>query len=300
MTTIPFFATGQEGGLDDRGYIRRLRELIGDVPKAADEQGTGLGNALRYNMQTVPVNDDDLFSVTVNGTAQTVVMTPTPTAGQVFVDFDTGRMIYGTPPPSTPANNITIIKNTVRWRDSTLKEALMDGARNMWPKLGKRNVDQSLTLSTLNWDYALPALFNDPNIRIYDVGVREIPASAEFFHSIGDWEQTSLTNIRIPISQGFAPGSTLEIKYEGPYGSLSEVEPKAQMLPLWWAAGTLLGFKEAVRVRSDTQNVNAEASANPPGTQQNTGAWFIRQFYTSLNQMSRPRRAVAAGTMYNR
>jgi hypothetical protein len=299
MTVSPFVVTGQEAGLDDRQYIRRLRELLNDVPKAADEQGTGLGNALRYNLQTVPINDDDMFSVTVDGTQLQVVNTVSPTSTQVFVDFDTGRMIFGNPPSAT-ANNITILKNTVRWRDSTLKEALTDGARMMWPKLGKIATDTSITLATLVWDYQLPSVFNDANIRITDVGIREIPQSTERFRPVTGWERVGNTTLRIPGSQGFSPGATVQIMYEAPYASLSEVEPKAQMLPLWYAAGMLLGFKESQRVRTDTQNVTAEASANPNGSQQNAGAFFMRQYTASLNQMARVRKAQGAQTVYDR
>lgn len=300
MTTLsPFVTTGQESGLSDRQYVRRLRELLDDIPKPADEQGSGLGNALRYNVQTVPVNDDDYLSITVDGNALQVVEIPTPAPGQVFVDFDTGRMIFGTP-PSANTNNITILKNTVRWRDSTLKEALMDGVRMMYPKLGKIATNEDLSLATLEWDYTLPSIFNDANIRITGVGVREIPASSNYFRPLSGWEQIGNTTLRIPSSQGFSPGATIQVSYEAPYSSLSEVEPKAQMLPIWYAAGMLLGFKEARRVRTDTQNVAAEASANQPGIQQNAGAFFMRQFTAGLTQLARVRKAATPETDYDR
>lgn len=301
MTVSPFVTSGQESGLDDRTYIRRFRELIGDIPKAADEQGSGLGNALRYNMQTVPVNDDNYLSITVDGVAQQIVTSPQPSAGEVFVDFDTGRMIYGTP-PATGTNNITILKNTVRWRDSTIKEALMDGVRNMYPKIFRLVQDTSITIATLVWDYELPSIFNDHFVRVTSVGLREIPASSNRFIPINAWEVIPgpTPTLRLPTSQGFSPGATIQITYEAPLASLSEVPPKAQALPLWYAAGMLLGFKEATRVRTDTQNVAAEAQANPVGSQQNAGVFFMRQFQTGLSQMSRVRSAAAPHTTYSR
>lgn len=299
MTASPFIVTGQEAGLDDRDYIRRARELLKDIPQPADELGSGLGNALRYNQQTVPINDDDLFSITVAGTPVQVITTPTPTSGQVFVDFDTGRMIFGNPPPSG-TNNISIIKNTVTWRDSTIKEALMDGVRNMWPKLGRVAVDTSITLATLVWDYQLPPIFNDQNVRITDVALREVPASSERFKPLTGWEFVPPITLRIPPSQWFTPGSTIEITYEAPFASLSEVEAKAQSLPIWYAAGMLLGFRESTRVRSDRQTVTAEQSANPVGSEQNAGTFYMRQFQTSLSQMARVRKALAPQTTYAR
>lgn len=293
MTSLAF-VTGQEAGLDDRHYIRRFRELVEDIPKPADEQGNGLGNAVRYNMNVVPINDDDLFQVVVNGTAQTIVQTlpasGIPAAGSVFVDFDTGRMIFGTPPPAG-TNNMTILKNTVRWRDSTILEALTDGARNMWPKLGRVNTDTTLSINVNQWEYLLPAIFTDQNVRLVEVAIREIPAATERFRPISGWIQIPPATLRLPTSQFYSPGATIQLVYECPYGSLSQVEPKAQSLPIWYAAGMLLGFKETKRVRTDTQNVASEASANPVGAQQNAGAFFLRQFQTALSQMARTRKA---------
>lgn len=299
MTVSPFVTTGQEAGLSDRQYIRRLRELLDDIPKPADEQGSGLGNSIRYNVQTSPINDDDYLSVEVDGVNLQIIEVPTPTNGEVFVDFDTGRMIFGTP-PAAEDNNILVLKNTARWRDSTLKEALMDGVRNMYPKMGKIATDESLSIAVLQWDYPLPSIFNDANLRITGVGIREIPASSNYFRPLSGWEQIGNTTLRVPPSQGFAPGATIQLTYEAPYGSLSEVEQKAQMLPIWYAAGMLLGFKDAKRQRVDTNNVTAEANANPPGSQQNSGAFFIRQFYTTLSQLARVRKSPTPQTDYDR
>ena len=299
MTTSPFVTNGQEMGMDERTYIHKLRELLGDIPRAADEQGTGLGTSLKYNMQTVPVNDDEYFSVVVDGSTLQVVTVPTPAPGQVFVDFDTGRTIYGLP-PSANTNNIYISKNTVRWRDSMLKEALMGGVRQMSPKVGRNGEYTDITLATLQYEYPLPPLFADPAVRISEVGVREIPASTNFFRPISGWERINNTTLRIPPSQSFTPGATVQVLWDGPYGSLSEVEMGCADLPLWYAAGMLLGFKETRRSNSDIQNLAAEAGANPTGTQQNAGSFFMKQFYAALAQKARPQRARMPQSTYQR
>lgn len=293
----PSIFTGQEAGLDNRQYVRRLRELIGDIPKPADEQGSGVGNAIRYNMNVVPINDDDYLSVTVDGTPLQPVETPNPTANQVYIDFDSGRMEFGAP-PSANTNNITVLKNTVRWRDSTMLEAMMDGVRNAWPKLGLIAVDTSLSISVNVWQYTLPAVFNDPNVRLIQVSVREVPAATERFHPISGWWISGNNQLQLPTSQSFSPGATIMLEYDAPYGSLSQLEGKAQSLPIWYAAGMLLGFKEATRVRTDTMNVTSEASANQVGAQQNAGSFFMRQYYTVLNQMARPRRMPSIMSTY--
>lgn len=290
MTVSPFITTGQEAGLSNTQYIRRLRELLDDIPKPADEQASGLGNAKRYNFNIAPINDDQYCQIFVGGTQQQIIQVDTPTGNEVYVDFDTGRTIFGTPPPAL-ANNINFYKNTVRWRDSTLLEALTDGARNMWPKLGRIAYDTSLSISVNVWQYQLPPIFNDPNVRLIDVSIREVPESTERFIPLSGWWLSGLNQLQLPTSQGFSPGATIMLEYEAPYASLSEVESKAQALPLWYAAGMLLGFKESRRVRTDTANVTTEAQANPVGAQSNAGSFYMRQFYTALSQMARVRRA---------
>jgi hypothetical protein len=291
--------TGQEAGLDDRQYLRRLRELLQDVPSPADEQASGTGTALRYDLSIRPVNDDDYFQVIVDGTPQTVVQVPTPSPGQVYVDFDTGRLLFGSP-PAVGTNNVIVYKNTVKWRDSTLLELLLEGARNMWPKLGRIVTDDtSIIIQTLVWDYPLPPPFNDPSVRLTQVAVRSIPAASERFHPIAAWDRIGNGILRIPPSQLWPPGSSVQLVYEAPYASLSQVEAKAQMLPLWFAGGSVMMFKEQKRTLLDTQNVTSEGQANPVGSQGNSGAALMRQFYTALSQMSRVRTSVQPTTVYD-
>ncbi len=301
MTVVsPFVTTGQEAGLSDTQMLRRLRELMDDVPKPAEEQASGLGNALRYNFNTVPIIDDsETCELIVGSTKQQIIQTPDPAANsnQAYVNFDTGRVIFGTPPPFGE-NNITFFKDTARWRDSTLLESMADGARQMWPKLGKRDNDTSMTIAVNQWQYNLPPLFSDANVRIIDVQLREIPSSTNRFEPNNYWTLTANNQLQFAPSQFYTPGATIMVVYEAPYSSLSQVESKAQMLPIWYAAGMLLGFKEAKRTRTDTQNVASEASANPPGAQQNAGAFYMRQFYTGLAQLSRVRKARRFRTTY--
>jgi hypothetical protein len=97
-----------------------------------------------------------------------------------------------------------------------------------------------------------------------------------------------LKQIEIPRSQYFTPGATLWLEYKAPFRSLSELEPQAYDLPLWYAAGQLLGFDESRRTKMDTQTPAAEASANPPGYQQNTGAWYMTQFRNMMASLAAP------------
>lgn len=299
--STPAIVTGQEAGISDEVFVARLRELLQDTPKPADEQATGTGTALRVRMQTVPINDDAMFSVVADNVTQAVVQTYNPAvgvpAGSVYVDFNTGLLIFGTPPSAT-TNNITVSKNSVKWRDSVLLETLKDGMREMSHRYFRVDTDSTLTTAVNVWDYTLPAIFFDPNVRLVDVAIRSIPYATERFRPISGWERIGLDTLRLPRSQAYPPGSSVQLTFEAPYTSLSQMEPKAQMLPLWYAAGTLMMFGEQKRVRTDIQNVAVEGQANPVSAHSNSGAALLRQFYTALDRGGRIHRSRRPMTTY--
>jgi hypothetical protein len=115
-----------------------------------------------------------------------------------------------------------------------------------------------------------------------------VPSSVNRPISISGFQRRGLNIIEIPTSQCYTPGATLFVEYTAPYRSLSELEPQLYDLPLWYAAGQLLGFDEARRTVTAVQGVSAEASAGPPGYQQNTGAWYMTQFRQMLATLPPP------------
>jgi hypothetical protein len=275
---------GSEAGTADRVYAWRLRQLLRDLPVSANEQANGDGVTTLFQMQKVPIYDDQNTIVVMSGNTVPIVRSrDLLTGANVYVDFDNGMVLFGqgNAPPAA-SNNVAIQKTRVRWTDGVLIDALNGGLRQLFPRLFKRGVDTSITLQVNQWDYTLSNAFFDSRTQIISVSVQEVPSSVNRPVPISGWTQRGLNTIDIPTSQRYTPGATVWIEYRGPFRSLAELDPQMKDLPLYYAAGQLLGFDEARRTRADTQSPAAESSANPPMYQQNAGSWFMNQFNAML------------------
>jgi hypothetical protein len=292
---------GSEAGISDHVFVQRLRQLLRDNPISANEQANGNGTSTYFQMQKVPVYDDKYLVVAVDGIQIPLVASRIQVApGNCWMDTDTGQLVFGTA-PDVGAGNIIIQKQRVRWSNSVLLQSLNGGLRQLFPTLFKWAVDTSVTLQVNQWDYTLPNAFWDPRVRILSVSIQEVPSSVNRPVPISGFTQRGLTTIDIPTSQRYTPGATVWIEYTAPYRSLTELEPQAYDLPLWYAAAQLLGFDEARRTRMDTITPTVESSASPPMYQQNAGSWFLTQFKVLLTQLAqRPMRMPRAISSYER
>lgn len=279
---------GSEAGVSDRTFARRLRQLLRDLPVQANEQANGNGMSTVFQLTKVPIYDDSRCEVFVGSTQYPIVESPASlSTGNCFLDFDTGALIFHEP-PAAGQNNVVIQHSRVRWTEAVLMASLYGGLRQLFPAMFKRQTDTSITMQVNQWLYALPEDFWDPRVRIIAAYIQEVPSSVNRPVPIAGFYRVGLNQLQVPTSQRYTPGATLWLDYTAPYRSLSELEPQAYDLPIWYAAGQLLGFDEPRRTRVDTQSPAAEQSANPPGYQQNTGAWFMTQFRTLLAQLSAP------------
>lgn len=279
---------GGEAGVSDQTFVQRLRELLRDYPVPANEQANGNNTSANFQLQKIPIYDDKYVSVMVGGVVVPLVGSRDAVgAGNCFIDYNSGMLIFGTP-PVTGSNNITIQHQRVRWSNSVLWESLQGGLRQLFPAIFKRALDTSITMQVNQWLYTLPLDFWDSDVQIISAAIQEVPASVNRPIPISGVYRMGLRQIQVPTSQRFTPGATLFLEYKAPFRSLSELEPSLYDLPLWYAAGQLLGFDEARRTRMDTQTPAAESSANPPGYLQNSGAWFMTQFQRVLAQKTGP------------
>src|ERR1700690_1997442 len=106
---------GSEAGVSDHVFVSRLRELLRDYPVGANEQANGNGTSTFFQMQKVPINDDDYILVTVNNVVVPIVtQRGALAAGNCWIDFNSGMLLFGTA-PTTGTNNIAIQKQRVRW-----------------------------------------------------------------------------------------------------------------------------------------------------------------------------------------
>jgi hypothetical protein len=290
MTEVGFI--GSEGGVSDLTFANRLRELLRDQPVPANEQTSGNGQSTNFQLNRVPVYLDQYIQVVITAGG---IPTPVPVvldrnqlnASNCFIDAVVGQVVFGSP-PAVGNNNIAVQHMRVRWTDGVLIASLYGGLRQLFPALFKRQLDTSITMQVNQWVYQLPQDFWDPRVQIISAWIREVPSSVNRPIPISGVYRMGLDQVQIPTSQVFTPGATLFLEYKSPYRSLSELEPQAYDLPLFYAAGQLLGFDEARRSRIDTQSPAAEASANPPGTQQNAGQWYMTQFRQMLAQQTAP------------
>jgi hypothetical protein len=269
---------GSEAGTSDQVFIQRLRQLLRDRPTSANEQTSGNGTSTSFQLNQVGVYDSKYTQVTVGGNIVPIVESQgSITSSNVYIDFDTGLVIFGTAPP-IGTNNVTITKTKVRWSDSVLLASLQGGLRALFPSLYKTAIYTGITMQVNQWLYSLPSDFWDPRVQFTKFAIQEVPSSVNQPRWMGGMYRVGLEQIQIPTSQAFTPGATLWLEYKSPYRSLSELEPQAYDLPLWYAAAQLLGFDEARRTNVDNQSVAAGASANPPQYQQNAGTWYMQQF----------------------
>jgi hypothetical protein len=279
---------GSEAGTSDRTFVQRLRELLRDYPVPANEQANGNAASVNFQLQKVPIYDDKYVAVTVGGIGVPLTGSrDSVAAGNCFIDYNSGMLIFGTA-PATGSSNIAIQHQRVRWSNSVLWESLQGGLRQLFPAIFKRALDTSITMQVNQWLYTLPLDFWDSDVQIISAAIQEVPASVNRPIPISGAYRMGLRQLQVPTSQHFTPGATLYLEYKAPFRSLSELEPSLYDLPLWYAAGQLLGFDEARRTRMDTQTPAAEASANPPGFQQNTGAWYMTMFQKAVAQKTGP------------
>ncbi len=281
---------GSEGSLDDAGYIQRFREFVDDWPQPADEQLSPDGSKTKLKCQRLKLNDDDYFTVVSGGTQIPVVNQLSKlNSGNCYADFNTGLVTFGQA-PAAGQNTVQVLHNQVKWRDSAILSAMYDCLMDLYPTIWRNAVDTSITMAVLKWDYQLPSDFADPRVRIRRIGIREIPANTNRFYPLSG-PYTIYGNppqIRIPTSQSFSPGATLQIEYAAPYSNLVELEPQAAALPIWFAAGSLLGFQELNRARTDGQTVTADQNAVPPQYRQNAGAWYMARYREMKANLHRP------------
>lgn len=300
--------TGSSAGTTDLVFIQRLREFMEDVPLFSPQNTTATGGSSEYRAVDFPIYDGDpyndpsqRFIINVGSPAVTQTLVDSradlTAANQVAVDYENGWLYWH--PSFPPVGPLILRVSKVRWRDERLLEALYGGLRAMSKVCRQDQVDTSINLATLVWEYNLPSIFWDPNTRITNVEVLDVPYQFSRYAPI-DWHRGSLTTIVIPDSQYYTPGAQIRIRYQGGYQSLGDLPEAEQQLPLLWAKGYLLTNKEVVRVRQDTANVSADQNANPVGSSQNAGAFFFSLFERELQRMQRVMPMARPASTYGR
>lgn len=298
---VPNPAAADSTGLPDSSWIAKVRDALEDYPRWLLEQFTGDGVSgvntagsaplsiqfPKINGSSVAGDNTPLVQDTTGPVNYVVVDYPTvPAAGQVQVNYDTGEFTFQAAP--TNGHTIQISYQTCKWRDQAILDALMDGLRAMFPTCGKTYVDNSLQITNLQWDYQLPAWFNDPRSKIIQIEINDLNQPTEPYKLAPPGEErVGLGILHLPWAQRYGTTAVLRITGWGPYLRLADLEPQLYNLPVWSALGSLLPKKETKRIREDTMVPAAQLGAAQPTLHLQTGDYWERRFQAALANLAR-------------
>lgn len=297
MTTaqVPAPVAADATGLPDSWWIDTVRDALEDFPRWLLEQyiGDGVNGVNTSGAAPVSVQFPKINGSSAAGdntplvSGYSVVDYPTPPgANQVQVNYDTGELIFSAPPANLAVVNVSY--QTCKWRDKSILTGLIDGLRAMFPICGKTYTDTSIQLVVNQWDYQLPAWFNDPRSRIISIEVADPYIPTEPFKPAPPGEErVGLNQLHLPWAQSYSPTARLRIVGWGPYLRLADLEPQLYNLPVYSALGSLLPKRETKRIREDTIVPAAQLGAAQPTLHMQTGDYWERRFLAALSNLAR-------------
>lgn len=307
-TQVPPPLAADSTGLPDSWWIAKVRDALDDTPRWLLEQiaGDGVNGVLsassapwsvqfpKINGSSVAGDNTPMITDVTAGpnVVYQVVDFPTIPTGppnsvpQVQVNYDTGELTFQAPPPNGHTLNVSY--QTCKWRDQAILDALIEGLHAMFPAVGKTYTDSSIKIVVNQWDYQLPAWFNDPRSKIIQIEVNDLNIPTEPFkiYPPGE-ERVGLGILHLPSAQRFGPTAILRITGWGPYLRLADLEPQLFHLPVWAALGSLLPKKETKRIREDTLVPAAQLGAAQPTLHLQTGDYWERRFQAALTALAR-------------
>lgn len=298
---VPNPVAADSTGLPESSWIGKVRDSLEDFPRWLLEQwvadgvnGVSLAGAAPLGVQFPKINGSSvsgdntpLVQDTTGPINYVVVDFPTaPIAGQVQVNYDTGELTFNSPP--TSGHTINYSYQTCKWRDQSILDGLMDGLREMFPIVGKTYVDTSVQIKVNQWDYQLPAWFNDPRSRIIQIEVNDLNQPSEPFKMAPPGEErVGLGILHLPWSQKYGPTAILRVVGWGPYLRLGDLEPQLYNLPVYYALSTLLPKRETKRIREDALVPASQIGAQQPTLHMQTGDYWKRRFDAALGNLAR-------------
>ena len=295
-------STPLPNGNPDTFFIARVRRTLKDVPRTFRDPFTGDGMTGGQTAGAVPwtVTRPPIISpgkealqpgagvlVTVSGVAQTVLYDSavSPAPGQVDVITETGELIFGTVPAA--AAPILVTYQTARFGTTQILEALTDGLQQLYPEIYQDETDQAtVVLTPTTTEYALAAIFSDPRVNVTKVEVAP-PSGIITYFDTGLWETVGPNGNIIRFAQAWPPGSIARLTFNGPYQALSDVEPQAMWLPVYYALSTLLEEQETSRSRqADLVALTGEGGTKPGDGAAVADRW-MNKFLAGKAQLAR-------------
>jgi hypothetical protein len=275
-------------------WVDRVRRFVRDIP------------------------DQDTLSVSLASTGTSVVVADTSfyrARRPIEIDYET-MMVRTAPSTGT---SLTV---TRAWAGSTsathaasagilvrpafyaqeILDALNMGIDACWPYIYKPVTDTTISTVANTYEYLVPNLPGS-----YPEGTYQIPIVTKV-ETLQVGELTYRETRRWRIVQGpegtryihlqsSAPvATTLRVSGFGPFEHLSSTAstlnpawpPRAQNLPILYAAAHLLMSAESGRDRSDTGATDRREEANRPGISLSTGQALMQRFYRELLTVAMP------------
>lgn len=293
---VPNPASGAETGAPNSYWINSVRDRVGDRPYWQREQMSGdsvngvVGaGSVPFRVSNPPIYDEASTNPTsincaIGGSAQTPIVTGTPTAGQVLVDFNSGELTFSAA-PTTGSNNIAVSYQHVAFTDAMVLDALYAGLRAMWPKVGKVYADSEAVINVNTWDYDVPAWAQEPHSEIFGVEIQETGVPTNPYKPLAIWDRVGPTKLQIPGSQAMSISSRIRISGVGPYMRLGDLEPSLYNLPIFYACGYLAAQLELRRLRDDRQPAFSQEATHQPGQMTALSTMYFRQFDRECDRM---------------
>jgi hypothetical protein len=237
-----------------------------------------------------------LVSSNVNLINDNLIVTQTPVAGvttaassagppgvgslPAYINSDTGETWFLYPPNS--GGTIQLSYQAARFSDQEVTDALYEGLYLLFPEIWQPQLDTSLAFSPTTTEYTLPAVFNDPDVILYDLEMQP-PSGILISIETGMWRRQGLSTL--VVNRGWPSGSIIRLTYNAPYLALSDLELELAPAPTYYAAARLAADMETARSRQN----DLVALTGEGGSQTGAGSSLV-QLWTTLFENYKNRR----------
>lgn len=256
-----------------------------------------------YQLPNTPIKTSPLPTMTDNGGAKTY--------GTDFtINFNNAQLtvLY----TQTNTNVLVLKYDTVLYRDERILNALGNGVRRLYPRVYKQG-ECYIAGTVQQFNYNLTSTTDVPDASSFPAGtcpptyVASVARtdlvkaqtrihSAEYlpvgWTNVTSWRPfnnfSRTTNYNWETDTPFNTGDVIKLVYSAPCTvptaatDTVDVPDEYTDMPVWYAAGTILGRKESVRDRSDSYQTQNAVSANPVGTQRITSNYYMQLFQQAL------------------
>lgn len=242
----------------------------------------GVTNLRAYVVSSTGSNVGFLGTVTVtNGASADSSFSTPPSNGQLpcLIVTDTGELFFPTAPAS---GSIPLQYQVSRYSDQQIVDALIEGVDMLWPEVWNPAPfdTSSIQPSPVQYEYALPAAFQDQRAVLMDVETRPPQAWVRFERKSGWRVVNDVANPTLVFHRPPPVGGQVRLTYAVPIATLAGVPSIAQFLPVYYAVARLLADQEVMRSRADDlPALTGENAGGQPGSSTQTSAWYMQNMF---------------------